>query len=159
MINLNYAYFHIEILLEQVHGCCPGSSVTPGHLCTKLYRRLADTSSIRGVSGMTTRHYACSYEASGIKVKPQEECAFSCSENHFSGSGVGLNHDAGTSVSCICRVDPNCCERQKIRSGAFSLQRLLGLMMAVASVIPLGLLHTRQFLFIVSCLKAEAFIL
>ncbi len=36
-----------------------------------------------------------------------EKCAFSSTENHLSGRGVGVDHDAGTYVPCSDRVDPH----------------------------------------------------
>lgn len=69
----------------------------------------------RGVSGTASRCCARSYEASGT-----HECTKT--ENHFSGDRVGLDHDAGTSVSCMCRFDPNHCKRHQTRPGAFSFK-------------------------------------
>ncbi len=74
-------YFH------EVCGCCSGSSATPGHPHTQLRSR--------------------SYERVGVKTKRQEKCAFSITEDHLSGRGVGFDHNAGTSVSCLDRVDPH----------------------------------------------------
>ncbi len=56
-----------------------------------------------------------SYERVGIKTKRQEKCAFSITENHLSGRGVGLDHDAGTFVSCSDRVDPHCSHESQRR--------------------------------------------
>ncbi len=39
------------------------------------------------------------------QAKHQEKCAFSTTENHLSGCGVGFDDDAGTSVSCSYRCD------------------------------------------------------
>ncbi len=41
-------------------------------------------------------------------VKCQKSSVFSTTENHLSRRGVGFDHDAGTSVSCLDRVDPHC---------------------------------------------------
>ncbi len=37
---------------------------------------------------------------SGVQEERKEECAFSGSENHLSGRGLGFDHDAGTYVVC-----------------------------------------------------------
>ncbi len=42
----------------------------------------------------------------GVKTKRKEKCASSSTEDHLSGRSVGLDHDAGSSVSCSYRVDP-----------------------------------------------------
>ncbi len=94
-------YFH------EVCGCCSGSSATPGHPHTQLHRRLVDFSSFRADDGSTSRCHSRSYERVGVKAKRQEKCAFSITEDHLSGRGVGFNHDAGTFVSCSDRVDPH----------------------------------------------------
>lgn len=44
----------------------------------------------------------------GVKIKLQEECAFSITEKHFSRSEMGFDYDAGIglgSVSCLYQVD------------------------------------------------------
>ncbi len=94
-------YFH------EVCGCCSGSSATPGHPHTQLHRRLVDFSSFRADGGSTSRCRSRSYEGVGVKAKRQEKCAFSITEDHLSGRGVGFDHDAGTFVSCSDRVDPH----------------------------------------------------
>ncbi|KAI2647967.1 Transposon Ty3-G Gag-Pol polyprotein [Labeo rohita] len=43
----------------------------------------------------------------GLRLKRQENCGFSTTEDHLPGRGVGFDHDAGTSVSCLDRVDPH----------------------------------------------------
>ncbi len=87
------------------HNCCSGSSVTPGHPHTEVHWRLVDTSSIRADGGLALRCHSCSHERAGVKTKCQEKCAFSTTENHLSGCGVGFDRDAGTSVSYSDRVD------------------------------------------------------
>ncbi len=67
------------------------STVTPGHPHTQLYRRLVDISSIGADVGSASRCHSRSYERAGVKTKRQEECAFSTTENHLSGCGVGFN--------------------------------------------------------------------
>ncbi len=57
---------------------------------------------------MAVRHRDCcsrSYERVGVKTKCQEKCAFSITEDHLSGRGVGFDYDAGTFFSCSDRVD------------------------------------------------------
>ncbi len=102
-------YFH------EVCGCCSGSSATPGHPHTQLHRRLVDFSSSRADGGSTSRCCSRSYERVGVKTKRQEKCAFSITEDHLSGRGVGFDHDAGTSVSCSDRVDPHCSRESQRR--------------------------------------------
>ncbi len=134
-IDLKYAYFHIhpsqsqevpEVRFQgqslpisgsslrpntltpnfhEVRGCCPGSSATPGHPHTQLYRRLVDFSSFRADGGSTSRCHSCSDERVGVKTKCKEKCAVSITENHLSRRGVGFDHDAGTVVPCSDRVD------------------------------------------------------
>ncbi len=88
--------------------------MTPGHPHTQLHRRLVDFSSFGAVGGSTSRCRSRSYERVGVKTKRQEKCAFSFTEDHLSGCGVGIDHDAGTFVSCSDRVDPHCSrERQR----------------------------------------------
>ncbi len=86
--------------------CCSGSSATPGHPYNELHQRLVDFSSIRADGGLTSRCRSRSNDKAGFETKRQEKCAFSITENHLSGRGVGFDHDAGTSVPCLHRVDP-----------------------------------------------------
>ncbi len=90
---------------HEVRGCCPGSSVTPGHPHTQLHRRLVDFSSFRADGGSTSRCRSRSDERVGVKTKCKEKCAVSITENHLSRCGVGFDHDAGTVVPCSDRVD------------------------------------------------------
>ncbi len=92
---------------DEVCGCCSGSTATPGHPHTQLYRRLTDISSIGTDGGSASRCRSRPYERAGVKAKHQEKCAFFTTENHLSGRGVGFDHDAGTAVSCSDRVDPH----------------------------------------------------
>ncbi len=87
-------------------GCCSGSPATPGHPHTELHRRLVDSSSIRAGSSSASRCRSRSHEGFGVKTKRKEKCASSSTEDHLSGRSVGLDHDAGSSVSCSYRVDP-----------------------------------------------------
>lgn len=50
------------------------------------------------------------------QAEPQEECVFP----HFSRYSVGFDHNAGTFVSCKCRIDPKCYETYQAQSGASS---------------------------------------
>ncbi len=56
-----------------------------------------------------------SYKRIGVKTKRQEKCAFSITEYHLSGRGVGFDHDAGTYVPCSDRVDPYISQESKRR--------------------------------------------
>ncbi|KAI2650264.1 Adenylosuccinate synthetase [Labeo rohita] len=51
----------------------------------------------------------------GVETECQEKCAFSITENHLSGCGVGFDDDAGTSVTCSDRVDPHCSRESERR--------------------------------------------
>ncbi len=94
-------YFH------EMCGWGIGSLATPGHLHTKLHRRLFDSSSIRAVSSSTSRCRSRSHERLRVKAKRKEKCASSSTEDHLSGiGGEGFDHDAVTSVSCSYWVDP-----------------------------------------------------
>lgn len=53
---------------------------------------------------------------SGTQIKPQKECAFSKTENHFSMGSVGFDHNAGTSAC----VDSIITTVTQARPGAFS---------------------------------------
>ncbi len=93
-----------------------GSSfTTPGHPHTHLHQQLVDFSSFRADGGSTSRCRSRSYERVGIKTKCQEKWAFSITENHLSRRGVGFDHDAGTFVSCLDRVDSHYCQESQRR--------------------------------------------
>ncbi len=51
----------------------------------------------------------------GVKNKCQEKCAFSITEDHLSGHGVGFDHNAGTFVSCSDRIDSHCSQESQRR--------------------------------------------
>ncbi|KAI2658972.1 ORF V: Enzymatic polyprotein [Labeo rohita] len=91
---------------HEVCGCSSGSPATPGHPHTQLHRRLAYPGPVGDGSGSASRCRSRTHERAGVKTKRQEKCAFSSTENHLSGRGVGFDHDAGTVVSCSDRVDP-----------------------------------------------------
>ncbi len=69
------------------------------------------------------------------------------SENNISGGCMGFDHDAGTAVSCTCRIHSKSPNNIKLgqRITVHYLQRVLGLMAAASTVIPLGLLQMRSF--------------
>ncbi len=60
---------------------------------------------------------------------------------------MGFDHDAGTAVSCTCRIHSKSPNNIKLgqRITVHYLQRVLGLMAAASTVIPLGLLQMRSF--------------
>ncbi len=72
-----------------------------------------------------------------------KKSAFSTTENHLSGRGVGFDHDAGTVVSCLDRVDPHFSYECQRTLTVKQFQKLLGLMAAASNVIPFGLLYMR----------------
>ncbi len=74
---------------HEVCGCFFDSTATPGHLYAKLYWRLVDSSSIRADGGSTSRCRSRPYGRVGVKSKHQENCAFSITEDHLSGSRAG----------------------------------------------------------------------
>ncbi len=88
-------------------GCCSGSSATPGHPHTESHRQLVDFSSIGADGGSTSRCRSRSHDKAGVETKRQEKCAFSITEDHLSGCGVGFDPNAGTSVPCSDRVEPH----------------------------------------------------
>ncbi len=98
----------LTLHFHEVCGCCDGSIATPGHPYTQLHRRLVDFSSITADGGLTSRCRFCLHGSAGAKTKCQEKCAFSGSENHLSGFGVGFDHDAGMYVPCSDLVNPHC---------------------------------------------------
>ncbi len=98
----------------KVFGCRVSSVAATRHPHIQLHRRLVDSHSIRADGGSTSRCCSRSHESVGVKTERQEECAFSGSENHLSGRGLGFDHDAGTYVTCLDRVDPHCsCESER----------------------------------------------
>ncbi|KAL0154164.1 hypothetical protein M9458_050623, partial [Cirrhinus mrigala] len=101
--------------LYEVCGCSSGSSATPGHPHTQLHRRLADPSPVGDGGSSASRCRSRSHEGAGVETERQEKCAFSTTEDHLSGRGVGFDHDAGTSVSCSDRVDPHCSQESEGR--------------------------------------------
>ncbi len=85
-----------------------------------------------------------SYERVGVKTKFQEKCAFSITEDHLSGRGVGFDHDAGTFFSCSDRVDSHYSQesqRRPVFQTVKQFQKLLGLMAAASNVIPWSAVH------------------
>ncbi len=112
---------------HKVCGCCSGSPATPCHPHTELHRWLVDSSSIRAVSSSASR-------CLGVKAKRKEKCTSSNTEDHLSGRCVGFDHDAGTSVSCLNRVE----RRPVTHCEAFS--EAVG---SDGSYVQRGLLHMR----------------
>ncbi len=51
----------------------------------------------------------------GLRLKRQEKCAFSFTEDHFPGRDMGLNVDAGAPVTGTFRVHPVGCGKNKAR--------------------------------------------
>ncbi len=129
----------------KVCGCCVSSVAATRHSHTQLHRRLVDSRSIRADSGSTSRCCSRSHGSVGVKTECQEECAFSITENHLPWCGVGFDHDAGTFVPCLDRVDPRGSQESERRQSLTvkQFQRLLGLMAAASNVIPIGLLYMR----------------
>ncbi len=93
-------------LTPHFHEVCGCSVAATGHPHAQLHRRLVDSCSIRADGGSTSRCRSCPHESAGVKTERQEKCAFSGSENHLSGRGVGFAHDAGSYDTCSDRVDP-----------------------------------------------------
>ncbi len=93
----------LTLHFHEVCGCCPGSVATPGHPHTQLYRWLVDFSSVRADGGSASRCRPRPFEIAGAAAERQVECAFSATENHLSGCGMGFDNDAGTVVSCSYR--------------------------------------------------------
>ncbi len=65
-IGLFRSALHSHPNFHEVCGCFSGSTATPGHPHTKLYRRLVDSSSIRADGGSTSRCRSCPYERVGV---------------------------------------------------------------------------------------------
>ncbi len=129
---------------HKVCGCCSGSTATPGHPHTKLYRRLVDSSSIRAYGGSTSRCCSRPYERVGVKTKRQEKCAFSITEDH-----LGVVWDSTTMQAKLspARIESILTAVARLKEGQSitvkQFQRLLGLMAAASNVIPFGLLYMR----------------
>ncbi|KAI2647016.1 Transposon Ty3-G Gag-Pol polyprotein [Labeo rohita] len=93
--------------LYEVCGCSSGSTATPGHPHTQLHRRLADPSSVGDGGSSASRCRSRSHEGAGVETERQEKCAFSTTENHLSGRGVGFegkptSHDQGHAALPTC---------------------------------------------------------
>ncbi len=102
-------------LLPRTFMKCVDAVLAPlqlqGIRITQLYRRLFYFCSIIGDGGSALRCRSCPHKRAGVKTERQEKCAFSGSENHLSGCGVGFAHDADWYDTCSDRVDPHCsCE-------------------------------------------------
>ncbi len=80
-----------------------------------LYRRLVDFSSVASVGSSASRCRSCQHEKLGLRLKRQEKCAFSFTEDHFPGRDMGLNVDAGAPVTGTFRVHPVGCGKNKAR--------------------------------------------
>lgn len=91
----------ITMHIHKVNGCSSGSSATPGHLCTELHQRLADTCSVGRVGSSALRCHASPHEVFVFENKPQEVCAEE-SENLFSRGSMEFDHDA--SNSCLLHM-------------------------------------------------------
>ncbi len=73
----------------------------------QLHRRLVDSRSIRADGSSASRCRSFPNESAGVKTERQVKCAFSGSENHLSGRGVGFAYGAGSYDTCSDRVDPH----------------------------------------------------
>ncbi len=89
--------------------------MTPGYPYTQLYQRLVDSSSIGATGDSTSRCRSRTHERARVETERQEKYAFSSTENHLSGRGVGFDHDAGTHVPCLYRVDPHISQESERR--------------------------------------------
>ncbi len=81
----------------------------------ELYRRLVDFSSVASVGSSASRCRSCQHGKLGLRLKRQEKCAFSFTEDHFPGRDMGLNVDAGAPVTGTFRVHPVGCGKNKAR--------------------------------------------
>ncbi len=95
--------------------CSPGTSSASGYSHYELYRRLVDFSSVASVGSSASRCRSCQHEKLGLRLKRQEKCAFSFTEDHFPGRDMGLNVDAGAPVTGTFRVHPVGCGKNKAR--------------------------------------------
>ncbi len=101
-------------LLPRTFTKCVSSVAATGHQHTQLHWRLVDSHSIRADGGSALRFSSCPHESAGVKTERQEKCAFSGSENHLFGRGVGFAYDAGSYDTCSDRVDPHhSCEGER----------------------------------------------
>ncbi len=117
-IPISGSSFRSSTLTPHVYkssGCSTSSVAASGHPHTKLYRRLADSSSVGDGGGETSRCHPRSHETVGVETKRQEKCAFSGTEDHLLRRGVEFIHDAGTNVSCSDRVDPHVSQESERR--------------------------------------------
>ncbi len=173
-IDLKDAYFHIEILPQhrkflrfafggeayqyrvlpfglalspRTYTKCMDAALTPGHPHFKLQRRLADSGTVSRACASTSRCRPSSSRISGVETQRQEKRSLSCSEDNV----FGVVWDSITMQAQLspARVESILNALKNIKLGqritVHYLQRVLGLMAAASTVIPLGLLHVRSF--------------
>ncbi len=130
---------------HEMRRCSPGTSSASGCSHYELHRRLVDSSSVASVGSSASRCRSWPHEKIGVTAKRQEKCAFSITEGQFPGRDMGLNVDAGTSVTGTYRVHPVSCKKYKARpvTHCKQFQRLFGLMAAASNVTAFGLLYMR----------------
>lgn len=110
--------------------------------------RQETVSSVAETSASASGHRPSSSQKSRTETECQKVCSLSCAESNLCGGYMGLDYDAGTAVSGTCRIHSKHPEERHVRPESHKnryFQRLLGLVAAVSMVIPLGLLHMRQF--------------
>ncbi len=100
---------------HEMRRCSPGTSSASGYSHYELYRRLVDFSSVASVGSSASRCRSCQHGKLGLRLKRQEKCAFSFTEDHFPGRDMGLNVDAGAPVTGTFRVHPVGCGKNKAR--------------------------------------------
>ncbi len=105
----------ITLHFHEMRRCSPGTSSAAGYSHYELYRRLVDFSSVASVGSSASRCRSCQHEKLGLRLKHQEKCAFSFTEDHFPGRDMGLNVDAGAPVTGTFRVHPVGCGKNKAR--------------------------------------------
>ncbi len=86
--------------VHEVHGCCTGPLEVPGHSCSELFRRLAHSGPLQGVSESSQRYRSPPHSFSWPQNERQEECSLLLSANRVLGGSLGFLSDAGPFGSC-----------------------------------------------------------
>ncbi len=131
-----------------MHGCCTGPFEAPEHSCTELSGRLAHSGSLQGAGESSQGYCSRPHPFSWPQDERQEECAPPISANRVSGVCLDSVQMQARLASARIPDLTACLTRFKLghHVSVGTCRRLLGLMAAASSVLPLGLLHMRPFL-------------
>ncbi|KAL0152958.1 hypothetical protein M9458_051736 [Cirrhinus mrigala] len=130
---------------HEVYGCSSGSSATPGHPHTKLFRRLVDISSNRADGGSTSRCCSRSHERAWLRLNTKKSVLSPPQRTTY--LGVVWDSSAMQARPSPARIESILTSVKRVKIGrSFTVkqfQKLLGLMADASNVIPFGLLYMR----------------